>query len=80
MTTARIDTDKYNSDIVLYNQIADVFMLFLPGLLTGLMKICMEDEKIGHKVIKVFRTTICEIILITLSKLILYSETYLQQM
>lgn len=55
MTIARIDTDLHTSDTVLYNQIADAFMFFLPGLSSGLSKICMEDEKIGHKVIKVGR-------------------------
>ncbi|KAI4457547.1 tel2 interacting protein 1 tti1 family member [Holotrichia oblita] len=44
------------SDVVLNNQIADTFMFLLPGLSGGLCKICMEDEKVGHKVIK---TAIC---------------------
>ncbi|GJQ69256.1 hypothetical protein Trydic_g6398 [Trypoxylus dichotomus] len=53
MTITRVGRDLYDSDIVLCHQIAETFMLFLPGLTSGLCKICLEDEKIGHKVTKI---------------------------
>ncbi|KAK9721937.1 hypothetical protein QE152_g19937 [Popillia japonica] len=52
MTIARVTEEDDLSDVILYSQIADTFMFLLPGLSGGLCKICLEDEKVGHKVIK----------------------------
>lgn len=53
MTIARVTEEDDLSDVILYSQIADTFMFLLPGLSGGLCKICLEDEKVGHKIIKV---------------------------
>ncbi|KRT79068.1 hypothetical protein AMK59_6749, partial [Oryctes borbonicus] len=53
MTITKTNTDLQVTDIVLCHEIANTFMFFLPGLVSGLCKICLEDEKIGHKITKI---------------------------
>ncbi|CAG9859979.1 unnamed protein product [Phyllotreta striolata] len=50
MCFARVYTDDDFNDIVVSKQIAEVFLFFLPGITSGLAKIALEDEKIGHKI------------------------------
>lgn len=50
MALAKVDDNSNLADTEIRNQVADVFMFFVPGIISGLAKIVTEDEKIGHKV------------------------------
>lgn len=50
MALARVLNDDDFSDLVVRNQIADVFFFFLPGVATQLKEIALVDEKYGHKI------------------------------
>ncbi|XP_012144590.2 telo2 interacting protein 1 [Megachile rotundata] len=49
MALCKVDDETDKSDIVLQDQIADVIMLFLPGIVSGLQEIAMGNEIQGHK-------------------------------
>lgn len=49
MALCQVDDDADRSDIILQDQIADVIMLFLPGIVSGLQEIAMGSEIQGHK-------------------------------
>ncbi|XP_034936013.1 TELO2-interacting protein 1 homolog [Chelonus insularis] len=51
MTLSYIHENADPSDIVLQNQVADIIMLFLPGIVKGLQEIYLENDIINHKVI-----------------------------
>lgn len=53
MAMARVLEDDDFNDIVVRNQVAELFLFFLPGIAYGLKNIALEDEKVGHKVSKV---------------------------
>ncbi|KAJ8959272.1 hypothetical protein NQ314_006300 [Rhamnusium bicolor] len=50
MSIARVLEDDDFGDIEVRNQVAEMFLFFLPGVATGLKKIALEDEKVGHRV------------------------------
>lgn len=50
MAIAQVLKDKDFADVELRNQVAEVFLFFLPGIASGLTRIAVEDEKVGHKV------------------------------
>lgn len=50
MSIAQVLEDKDFEDVGLRNQVAAVFLFFLPGIASGLTRIALEDEKIGHKI------------------------------
>ncbi|XP_054002777.1 TELO2-interacting protein 1 homolog [Hylaeus anthracinus] len=49
MALCQVDDEADRSDIILQDQIADVIMLFLPGIVSGLQEIAMGCEIQGHK-------------------------------
>ncbi|XP_034174840.2 telo2 interacting protein 1 isoform X1 [Osmia lignaria lignaria] len=49
MTLCRVNDEIDKSDIILQEQVADVIMLFLPGIVSGLQEIATESEIQGHK-------------------------------
>ncbi|KZC03991.1 TELO2-interacting protein 1 like protein, partial [Dufourea novaeangliae] len=49
MALCQVDDKRDRSDIILQDQIADVIMLFLPGIVSGLQEIAMGSEIQGHK-------------------------------
>lgn len=49
MALCQVDDEADTSDIILQDQIADVIMLFLPGIVSGLQEIAMGSEIQGHK-------------------------------
>lgn len=49
MTLCRVNDEIDKSDIILQEQVADVIMLFLPGVVSGLQEIATESEIQGHK-------------------------------
>lgn len=50
MSIAHVLNDQDFNDLVLRNQIADVFLFFLPGLASQLKFVALVDEKYGHKI------------------------------
>ncbi|XP_028154357.2 TELO2-interacting protein 1 homolog [Diabrotica virgifera virgifera] len=50
MCIAQVFDDENFHDIVLRRQLAEVFMFFLPGIASGILKILLEDSKVGSKV------------------------------
>lgn len=53
LSFARVHDEEDANDAELRNNVADIFMLFLPGIASGMTKILLEEEKSGHKVITV---------------------------
>ncbi|XP_076226643.1 telo2 interacting protein 1 isoform X2 [Nomia melanderi] len=49
MALCQVDDETDRSDIILQDQIAEVIMLFLPGIASGLQEIAMGSEIQGHK-------------------------------
>ncbi|CAK9829945.1 TELO2-interacting protein 1 homolog [Anthophora retusa] len=49
MALCQVDDEADKSDVILQDQIADVIMLFLPGIVSGLQEIAMGSEIQGHK-------------------------------
>lgn len=49
MALCQVDNETDRSDIILQDQIAEVIMLFLPGIASGLQEIAMGNEIQGHK-------------------------------
>ncbi|CAL7933906.1 unnamed protein product [Xylocopa violacea] len=49
MTLCQVNDEADRSDIILQDQVADVIMLFLPGILSGLQEIAMGSDIQGHK-------------------------------
>lgn len=58
MAIARVSSDDDFYDLVLRNQIAEIFVFFLPGVASQLKNIALEDEKIGHQIPTVYLITI----------------------
>ncbi|XP_018569428.1 TELO2-interacting protein 1 homolog [Anoplophora glabripennis] len=50
MAIAQVLENKDFEDAELRNQVAEVFLFFLPGIASGLARIALEDEKMGHKI------------------------------
>ncbi|KAJ8942240.1 hypothetical protein NQ318_003087 [Aromia moschata] len=50
MAIARVLEDKDFEDLEVRNQVAEMFLFFLPGIASGLKRIALEDEKVGHKI------------------------------
>lgn len=50
MTLAQVHNDADRDDIVFRHQVGDVIMFFLPGIVSGLQRIAMADEKQGHQI------------------------------
>lgn len=53
MCLAQVHDDDFFDDLEVRCSVANVFMVFLPGLASGLRNIALEDEKSGHKIIAV---------------------------
>lgn len=53
MTITHVLDDDEFSDLVMRNQIAQVFLFFLPGMANKLKSVALLDEKYGHKVPKI---------------------------
>ncbi|XP_076287602.1 telo2 interacting protein 1 isoform X2 [Lasioglossum baleicum] len=49
MALSQVDDESDRSDIILQDQVADVIMLFLPGIASGLQEIAIGGEIQGHK-------------------------------
>lgn len=58
MAIAQVLEDKDFQDTELRHQVAEVFLFFLPGIASGLARISLEDEKVGHKIPVVCSTQI----------------------
>ena len=56
MAIAHVLEDHDFSDLVMRDQIAEVFLFFLPGVASQLKSIALIDEKYGHKVPSVCTT------------------------
>jgi hypothetical protein len=54
MTLAQVHSDADGNDKVFRQQVGDVLMFFLPGIISGLQKIATDDEKQGHKITMVW--------------------------
>lgn len=50
LSIAKVLDDEDFNDVVVRNQVAEVFLYFIPGIASGLKSIATEDEKVGHKV------------------------------
>ncbi|RZB40886.1 TELO2-interacting protein 1 -like, partial [Asbolus verrucosus] len=50
MALARVLDDNDFSDLVTRNQVAEVFLFFLPGVASQLKSVALIDEKFGHKI------------------------------
>ncbi|XP_019889129.1 TELO2-interacting protein 1 homolog isoform X2 [Ooceraea biroi] len=50
MALCHIDDEIDESDIVMQNQVADIIMAFLPGVVGGLQEIAMQSEVQNHRV------------------------------
>lgn len=50
MVLCHIDDKIDKSDIVMQEQVADIIMAFLPGIVSGLQEIAMGSEVQNHKV------------------------------
>lgn len=50
MTLLQVHDDVDSSDIVLQKQIADVIMLYLPGVVSGLLEVALGSEIQNHKI------------------------------
>lgn len=55
MALCKIDDETDRSDIILQDQVADVIMLFLPGVVSGLQEIAIGNEVQGHKLTMVIK-------------------------
>ncbi|XP_071865673.1 telo2 interacting protein 1 [Bombus fervidus] len=49
MALCQVDDESNRFDIILQDQVADIIMLFLPGIVSGLQEIAMGSETQGHK-------------------------------
>ncbi|XP_043802016.1 TELO2-interacting protein 1 homolog [Apis laboriosa] len=52
MTLCQVDDESNKCDVILQNQVADIIMLFLPGIICGLQEIVIGNETQGHKLTK----------------------------
>ncbi|KAK4882166.1 hypothetical protein RN001_005485 [Aquatica leii] len=50
MALAQVHHDFSTENIEFRKQVADVFMFFAPGVISGLASIAVDDDKCGHKV------------------------------
>lgn len=55
MTLCQVDDESNKYDAILQNQVADIIMLFLPGIVSGLQEIAVGNETQGHKLTKVIK-------------------------
>lgn len=54
MALLQVHDEAESSDLVLQNQIADVVMLYLPGVVSGLLEIALGSDIQNHKITMVF--------------------------
>lgn len=54
MALLQVHDEADSQDIVLRNQIADVTMLILPGVVTGLLDVALASEIQSHKITMVY--------------------------
>lgn len=57
MALCHIDDEIDKSDIVMQDQAADVVMIFLPGIVSGLQEIAMQSEVQNHRVTMVIHNS-----------------------
>ncbi|CAH0559229.1 unnamed protein product [Brassicogethes aeneus] len=50
LAIAQVLDDKDFNDVVIKNQVSEVFLYFIPGIASGLKDIALLDEKVGHKI------------------------------
>lgn len=50
MVLCHIDDKIDKSDIIMREQVADIIMAFLPGIVSGLQEIAMGSEVQNHKI------------------------------
>lgn len=55
MTILQVHDKADFADVVLRNQIADVAMLFLPGVVSGLLEVSLGSDIQNHKVTMVLK-------------------------
>lgn len=55
MTLCQVDNESNKYDAIWQNQVADIIMLFLPGIICGLQEIVIGNETQGHKLTKVIK-------------------------
>lgn len=56
MALCQVDDESNRFDIILQDQVADIIMLFLPGIVSGLQEIAMGNETQGHKLTMVIQS------------------------
>lgn len=55
MALCQVDDESNRFDTILQDQVADIIMLFLPGIVSGLQEIAMGSETQGHKLTMVIQ-------------------------
>lgn len=55
MTLCQVDDKSNKCDAIWQNQVADIIMFFLPGIICGLQEIVIENETQGYKLTKVIK-------------------------
>lgn len=58
MALCQVDGKIDKNDIILQDQVADIIMLFLPGVVSGLQEIAMGNEIQGYKLTMVIQIII----------------------
>lgn len=56
MALCQVDDESNRFDTILQDQVADIIMLFLPGIVSGLQEIAMGSETQGHKLTMVVQS------------------------
>lgn len=56
MALCQVDDESNRFDTILQDQVADIIMLFLPGIVSGLQEIAMGSETQGHKLTMVIQS------------------------
>lgn len=56
MALCQVDDKSNRFDTILQDQVADIIMLFLPGIVSGLQEIAMGSETQGHKLTMVIQS------------------------
>lgn len=50
MILMQVHEESDQFDIVLKSQVADVVVLFLPGVISGLIEVCVKSDVQNHKI------------------------------
>lgn len=61
MTVFYVHDEAEFTDVVLRNQVADIIFIFLPKIVTVLLKTCLADDKLGETLKSVSPYLICNL-------------------